>query len=264
MISRVWKLAVCLLLSTFAATTLADEPTRIRVLSYNIRHGRGMDDKLDLERTAKVILSVDPDIVSLQEVDRKVKRSQGLDEPAELGRLTKMTPLFERNIPLQGGEYGNAILSRLPVKSHRNIHLPSHYNGEQRGALIAGLTGPDKDKTPLWFIATHLDFRPDDAERLASVKAIEKALANKPDALAILAGDLNAGPNSPTLKAFGETWTRTDITPAPTFPANNPRSQIDYVLVRPAKRWKVVESKVLDEPVASDHRPLLVVLELVD
>jgi len=264
-ISRVWKLAACVLLAT-TATAQADEPTRIRVLSYNIKHGEGMDNKLDIERIAKVILSVDPDIVALQEVDRGVERSQRIDEPAELGRLTKMAHLFERNIPYQGGDYGNAILSRLPVTGHRNVHLPSHYKGEQRGALIAELTAPNAAKTPIRFISTHIDYRPSDAERMDSVKAIEEAVREKPDVPTILAGDLNSLPDSRVIQAFGENWTRTDADAGPllTFPADKPNRHIDYVLVRPAQRWKVVETRVVDEPVASDHRPLLVVLELVD
>ncbi len=75
---------------------------KLRVLSYNIHHGEGVDGKLDLERIAKVILSVEPDIVSLQEVDRNVPRSKGVDQPAELAKLTKMNAIFEKNIDLQG------------------------------------------------------------------------------------------------------------------------------------------------------------------
>ena len=37
--------------------------------------------------------------------------------------------------------------------------------------------------------------------------------------------------------------------------------RVDYVLIRPATRWRVVESSIVNEMVASDHRPLLVVLE---
>lgn len=263
--SRVWRLAACLLLAT-AATIRADEPTRIRVLSYNIRHGEGMDNKVDIERIAKVIRDVDPDLVALEEVDRGVERSHRIDEPAELGRLTKMEHLFERNIPYQGGDYGNAILSRLPITGHHNVHLPSHYEGEQRGALVAELTAPNAAKTPIRFIATHIDYRGDDAERMDSVKAIEEAVREKPDVPTILAGDLNSMPDSRVMKAFDENWTRTDAGAGPllTFPADKPDRHIDYVLVRPAKRWRVVEIRVVDEPVASDHRPLLVVLELMD
>lgn len=268
-ISRVWRLVACLVLAT-TATAWADEPTRIRVLCYNIRHGRGMDDKVDMERIAKVIRSANPDVVALQEVDKGVERSDRIDEPAELGRLSNMAPLFERNIPYQGGEYGNAILSRLPITGHRNVHLPSHYVGEQRGALVAELTAPNEAKTPFRFIATHIDYRPNDAERMDSVKAIEEAVRERPDVPTILAGDLNSRPDSRVIAAFAENWTRTDADVEAgsaslfTFPADKPDRQIDYVLVRPAERWRVVEIKVIDEPVASDHRPLLVVLELLD
>ena len=258
---RPWIALACLLI---AAPAAADEPTRLRILSYNIRHGEGMDHKLDLARIAGVIRSVDPHVVALQEVDKGCKRTEGLDEPAELGKLTGMTPLFERNIPFQGGEYGNAILSKLPVVAWRNAHLPSHYVGEQRGCLAAELTAPDAKRTPFRFLATHIDYRPDDAERMDSARAIAKVVEEHPDVPAILAGDLNSKPESRVLAAFGETWTRTDSSPTLTFPADKPDRQIDYILVHPAPRWKVVELRVLDEPVASDHRPLLAVLELAD
>ncbi|MDG3006921.1 endonuclease/exonuclease/phosphatase family protein [Paludisphaera mucosa] len=263
MTTRLRTIALALLAFS-AASTLADEPKQLRILSYNIHHGEGMDGKLDLERIAKVITAVEPHVVALQEVDRGCKRTQGVDEPGELGRLTGMTPIFERNIVFQGGDYGNAVLTRLPVTAWRNVHVPSHYVGEQRGALVVELTAPDAKKTPIRFMATHIDYRPDDAERMDSVKKLEEVAREHPDLPTLLVGDLNSRPDTRVMRAFGENWTRTDTAPLLTFPADKPDRQIDYVLVRPAPRWKVVESRVLDEPVASDHRPLLVVLELVD
>jgi len=259
---KVWSFAFCLA-AVSGISAVGAEPTRIRILSYNIHHGEGTDGKLDLERLARVIQSVKPDVVALQEVDRGVKRTNGVDEPAELGRLTGLRPLFERNIVFQGGDYGNAILSRLPITSYKNIKLPSHYVGEQRGALVAELTAPD-GRTPFRFIATHLDYRPDDGERRDSVKRLEELAGEAPDRPTLLVGDLNALPDSPVLGLFEANWKRSNPSLLPTFPSNKPVRQIDYVLYRPAARWKVVENRVLDEPVASDHRPLLVVLELVD
>lgn len=253
-----------LLFAVIATPGLAGDGTQIRVLSYNIHHGEGMDGKLDLERIAKVVLSVNPSIVALQEVDRGVLRTKKVDEPGELARLTRMTPIFERNIVFQYGDYGNAVLTRLPVIRHRNVHVPSHYAGEQRGALVIDLQAPDARKTPIRFMATHIDYRPDDAERMDSVKKLEEVAREEPAIPTILAGDLNSFPDSRVMQAFGENWTRTDATALLTYPADRPARQIDYVLVRPANRWKVVETRVLEEPVASDHRPLLVVLELVD
>lgn len=256
-------LALLLMFGAAGVSGIAAEPTRIRILSYNIHHGEGTDGKLDIERLARVIQAVTPDVVALQEVDRGVKRSNKVDEPAELGRLTGMRSIFERNIPFEGGDYGNAILSRLPVTSHKNIPLPSHYVGEQRGALVAELTAPD-GRTPFRLIATHLDYRSNDGERRDSVKRLEELAGEAPGRPTLLVGDLNSLPDSEVLTLFETNWKRSTPMPLPTFPSDKPSRQIDYVLFRPAARWKVVENRVLDEPVASDHRPLLVVLELLD
>ena len=56
---------------------------------------------------------------------------------------------------------------------------------------------------------------------------------------------------------------RTESIDQPTIPVTTPDRQIDFVLFRPAARWKVVESRVLEEMIASDHRPILAVLELL-
>lgn len=249
----------------FALSTCAeaDEPVRLRVLSYNIHHGRGMDDVVDLNRIAEVINEVRPDVVALQEVDRGVERSGRIDEPAELARLTGTEAIFERNIPYQGGDYGNAMLTRLPIVDRRNVHLPSFYKDEQRGCLVVDLTAPGHAGTIRVF-ATHLDYRPPDGERLASASLIETLAAEENDRPMILMGDLNAQPDSAVLQKFDETWTRTNTEPMPTFPVAEPTRQIDYILVRPSNRWRVVEVRVLDEKVASDHRPIFAVLELID
>jgi len=93
----------------FASSATAQRPPdQLRVLSYNIHHGEGTDGKLDLVRIAKIIRQVDPDVVTLQEVDRNVRRSESVDQPAQLAELTDMQVRFGANIELQGGQYGNA------------------------------------------------------------------------------------------------------------------------------------------------------------
>ena len=182
-------LAVLTLYLLFVPLAAAGEPPNLRVLSYNIHHGEGVDHKLDLKRIARVIKSVSPDVVALQEVDRGTERTDRVDQPAELARLTNMKVLFERNIDHQGGQYGNAILSKLPITRHENVHLPLLDDGEQRGLLIAELKWQSQE---ILFLCTHLDFRADDRERLASAKRINNLIDKRASKPAILAGDLNA------------------------------------------------------------------------
>lgn len=247
---------------TFTAGPLAaEEPIRLRVLSYNIHHAEGVDGKLDVERIAAIIQSVEPDLVAVQEVDQRVQRSQLVDQPAELARLTKMHVVFGDNIELQGGYYGNAILSRFPIQSHTNLRLPNFNNGEQRGALSAEIAIPQLSE-PLLFLATHFDHRRDPQERVASAQALNRRVAEQPQRPALLAGDLNDVHDSSTLQELAKQWTHSAPQPLPTIPVSTPSRQIDFVLFRPQSRWKVIEVRVLDEAVASDHRPILAVLEL--
>src|SRR5687767_638720 len=87
----------------------------LRVMTYNIHVGVGMDKKLDLQRIADVINKERPDLVGLQEVDRGVERTQRKDEIVELAAMTKMEYAFAHNLDYQGGQYGVAILSRFKI-----------------------------------------------------------------------------------------------------------------------------------------------------
>jgi endonuclease/exonuclease/phosphatase family metal-dependent hydrolase len=237
---------------------LAQLPDELRVLSYNIHHGEGGDGKYDLERIARLMLSVSPHVVAVQEVDQGTARASGVDQPAELARLTKMKCIFGRNIDHEGGGYGTAVLTSLPIKGVEHHRLPSHYNGEQRGVQVVELGAGDDTVV---FFATHLDYRPEEDERLDSVKKIRSLLPAYGDKPMLLVGDLNAMPESNTMQQFAADWQRSNEEAILTYPAEAPIRQIDYVLMRPAHRWEVVEARVLDEKVASDHRPLLVVLK---
>jgi len=75
---------------------------------------------------------------------------------------------------------------------------------------------------------------------------------------------MNAVPGSKPIQALERVWTAANgETALLTSPAQAPKRQIDYIFVRPAARWRVVEIRVLDEAVASDHRPVFAVLELM-
>jgi endonuclease/exonuclease/phosphatase family metal-dependent hydrolase len=258
-----------LLAVQFAAVATAEAPTDVlRVVTYNIHHGEGTDGKLDLGRIAGVLRAAEPDVVALQEVDQGTRRSRVVDQPAELARLTGMQVVFGRNIDYDGGGYGTAVLSALPIHSHESVKLKSYYaptadNPEQRGVQVLELGWNDGPR--FWFFCTHLDYRPPDDERMNSAKTINRLLRHRGNDLAILAGDLNAMPDSRVLAEFEKEWKVAGAfdgtnKPLRTFPSEKPDRWIDYVLIRPANRWEIGEVRVLDEPVASDHRPLLAVL----
>ena len=234
----------------------------LRVLTYNLHHGAGEDGRIDLQRIADVIMSVSPDLVALQEVDKGVERTGGVDQPAVLADLTGMHVVFEKNIDFQGGEYGNAVLSRLPIESYRNHKLPQLTPDEQRGMLEVRVRLDDR---PIVFYATHFDYHGDDEERLASAELFRDMLSKQPVKTVILAGDLNARPDSPVLVklyTFLIDAHAPGSGPGYTYPADVPDRRIDYILHTPDAGLRTVESRVLDEPIASDHRPLLTVFEL--
>ncbi len=254
---------ICLLLIVFSCSDShgAEPPLRLRVLTWNIHHGLGVDGKLDLARIANGILECRPDLVALQEVDQLATRSNSTDQPAELARLTGLQMAFGDNIPLQGGRYGNVILSRFPITTVRNHLLPNHRNGEQRGVLQASIAVTSQDR-PILFLATHLDHRPNDSERIASAAFIN-GLVESAQTPALLAGDLNAVPDSAVLQRLNEAWKPAQQQPSlPTVPVDHPTRQIDYVLTGIRNDWKQVSAEVLPEALASDHRALLVTIEM--
>ena len=239
----------------------SDEARPLRVLSYNIHHGEGTDGQLDLERIARVIKSVKPDIVALQEVDQLVPRSGSVDQPATLGRLLQMEVAFGKNLDLDGGAYGNAVLSRFPISSSKNHLLPRLNDGEQRGVLEVEVTVPWIER-PLRVLGTHLDHRRPDTERLASIETIQSVIASQAGQPALLIGDLNDVPGSRVLRQLDRSWTRPQQAEFATSPSVDPKRQIDFILYRPGDHWELLEMKVLEEPIASDHRPLFAILEL--
>ena len=235
--------------------------TRLKILTYNIHHAEGTDGELDVERIARVIRGADPDLVALQEVDDRAQRTGQVRQAAELGRLTGLIPTFAQAMSFQGGGYGQSILCKWPVQTRTIYTLPQRAGREPRiAALIStrvGGSGPE-----LLFVSTHLDHemeavRKEQAQRLNAILTTNQAPI-------ILCGDFNAGPESGTMQVFSADWVdAASAAPQPTIPAPTPTRRIDYILLRPHQSWRLIETKVLEEPLASDHRPVLAVVELL-
>jgi len=242
------------------------ESRQVRILTYNIHHGEGMDRKFDLPRIAAVIKATKPDIVALQEVDNKTLRAMRVDQAARLGKLTGMHAIFGKAMDFRMGQYGEAILSRYPMTDTKTHALPHTKACEPRCALEATIhLGKEENAPTFRFVATHLEHA-DKAVRLSQAKALCQLFGKETDSATplILAGDLNSQPGSPPIKVLTKDWT--DATAGnlkSTWPSDKPKIKVDYVMFRPANRWRVVEVKVIDDHGASDHRPVLVVLERV-
>src|SRR5258705_8222582 len=112
--------------------TQAAKKSTLRVMTYNIHVGVGMDKKLDLQRIADVINHEHPDLVGLQEVDRGVKRTEGKDEIGELAAMTHMDYAFAHNLDYQGGQYGVAILSRFLIQKIDHQKFENKREAERR------------------------------------------------------------------------------------------------------------------------------------
>lgn len=226
----------------------------LRVVSYNVRHGRGMDDSVDLARTAGVLRALRPDIVGLQEVDRSVRRSGAVDQAATLGGALGMQHAFGAFMPYQGGEYGLAILSRFPVVRATPIRLPD--GNEPRVALAAELRLPDG--RTLVTVNVHFDWVEDDRFRLAQATALAAVLDTLQHPFVLL-GDFNDEPGSRTLDLFRGRALQVGKPPSDrfTFSSTAPTKEIDFVFVAPTRAWSTNGARPVTERVASDHRPVL-------
>ena len=258
------RIVSCLAIAMFVpgeGYQAAPAPRTLRVLTYNIHHGEGTDGNIDLSRQAEIVKSVQPDLVALQEVDQRTERTSGVNQLEELARLTGMHAQFGKAMDYSGGSYGVAVLSRWPIVSTLNQPLPAFPDREPRTALMV-LVRVDAAGPLLQFTSTHLDQGRDEGNRLAQVSHLN-ALPVREGAQDILAGDINSRPDTEVMKVLESQWTNA-TTADPSLPPaadGRPRFRGDYILVRPAHCWRVIEANVLDDRVASDHRPVFVVLE---
>ena len=231
-------LAVCF--SMFA------QAQRLNLMTYNIRHGAGMDGVVDFDRTAAVIRKANPDVVALQEVDSATRRCGGKDVALELARRTGMVPTFSAAISFDGGGYGVGLLSReRPVAVHR---YPLPGREERRTLLVAEF----KDYT---VCCTHLSLTEEDCVASAEIICnVAKKLKHKP---IFLMGDFNAVPGSALVTRLGKSFRVFTDSHIATCPADVPTHAIDYIMAwRKGANVRAEEVEVMDERMASDHRPV--------
>jgi endonuclease/exonuclease/phosphatase family metal-dependent hydrolase len=233
----------------------------LRVMTYNIHVGVGMDKKLDLTRIAGVINAEHPDLVGLQEVDRGVTRTQRIDEIAELAKLTRMDYAFAFNLHYQGGQYGVAILSRFPIRATDHRLYQNTREAERRGMIRAEVSVHGR---LINFVTTHLDYQYDDG-RLFEAQQLLNALKDIKDPL-IVVGDFNDSPAGRAYQLmryqFGDAWIESRGTVEGfSYPADKPAKRIDYIFLRAADRIRTRRAWIVNT-LASDHVPVVAELEI--
>ncbi|MBD8348087.1 endonuclease/exonuclease/phosphatase family protein [Dysgonomonas sp. HGC4] len=223
----------------------------LRIMTYNIRNGIGMDMKSDYKRTANVISKYHPDIVAVQEVDSVTNRSNKRFVLGELSELTGMYYYYAPAIDYDGGKYGTGLLSKEKPIHTSYTALPGRE--EQRVLLIA-----EFDK--FVFLGVHLSLTEED--QIKSIEIIKQELAKlkKP---VFVAGDFNAHPDSEVIGQLKKSF-KVLSSSDNTFPADKPSECIDYIALdkRTYKSRLFRNSFVVDEPESSDHRPVLVDVKL--
>lgn len=243
---------IFLLLSMLAMAASAHSQDYLKLMSYNIRNTKGMDNVRNVQRIANVINNEAPDVVAVQELDSMTTRSNQTDVLAEVAERTQMHANYAPAISFQGGKYGIGILSKEQPLSIRTFPLPGRE--EERMLMIAEF----KDYL---FACTHLSLTEED--RLASLDIIKNSAStsNKPF---FLAGDLNDTPDSKFIKSLQQDFQILTNTKKPTYPAPEPKETIDYIAA-----WKEntdnfanLSTQVVEEPLASDHRPITVTLRM--
>ena len=241
-----------ILLCMLALAISAYSQDYLRLMSYNIRNTKGMDGIHNIQRIANVIINEAPDVVAIQELDSMTTRSGQKYVLGELADRTQMHAIYAPAIDFQGGKYGIGILSRQKPMGIKIYPLPGRE--ESRMLMVAEF----KD---YYFACTHLSLTEED--RLASLDIIKKSVPNSHKPY-FLAGDLNDKPDSKFIQTMQQDFQVLTNIKKPTFPAPEPTETIDYIAAwkHRSNNFTNQSTQVLDEPMASDHRPLSVKLRM--
>jgi endonuclease/exonuclease/phosphatase family metal-dependent hydrolase len=215
----------------------------LKIANYNIKSGLWST----LDEVAAVVEDLDADVIALEEVDNGLPRSGGVDQSAALAEKIGAQRIFAGAWEKDGGAYGIALLSKMPLLQSERFELPEANGFEPRVGIDASLCAGDRE---LRIVASHADFLPWSAK--AHAEALGERIADDDDV--VLAGDFNIPPEHESIvgivaKGFKDVIG--EFTDEPTFAD----SRIDYVMTDRA----VSEAHVVDSD-ASDHKPVFTLM----
>lgn len=241
---------------------------RLRVATYNVHGCRGMDKRRSEQRIASVIATLNVDVIGLQELDLNRRRSAGVDQAALIADQLGWHRYFHPALRIGDEHYGDAVLSRYPMRLRQARELPSvttRVCPETRAAIWMEIETPGG---AVQVINTHLGLGR--RERL-----MQAQLLAGPDWLGsmdtadplILMGDFNSLPGSPPFQVLARQLrdVRTLVTPSPrlrTFPTRFPSLAVDHIFVN--EKFQVDSVAVVrnaETRTASDHFPVVAELQ---
>ena len=213
-----------------------------------------MDDICSFQRVANVINNASPDVVAIQEVDSMTRRSGQKYVLGEIAECTQMHACFAPAIEFEGGKYGIGLLTKQVPLRLQTIPLPGRE--EARTLILA-------EFEDYIYCCTHLSLT--EGDRMKSLEIVKSLIASYKKPL-FLAGDMNAEPESDFIKELQKDFQILSNPEKHTYPAPDPKETIDYIAAskQNATGFAVISARVVNEPMASDHRPILVELRTAE
>lgn len=234
----------------------------IKVMSYNTQHCLNyVTQEIDYDIIADTIKKCGADIIGLQEM-RNESATDGYDHQVKIlaEKLGFPYYYFAEAIRFEGvNPYGNALISRYPLKSAETVIIPDPdprgYDGyyETRCVLKAEIDVSGG----LCVLVSHFGLNPDEHE-----SAVKTVLANAAKESCVLMGDFNMHPDDPILRPIADSLYDTAelfSSPKLSYPSDAPDEKIDYVFT--SRDLKVLDADI-PEIVSSDHRPHLATIEI--
>ncbi|MBN2360337.1 MAG: endonuclease/exonuclease/phosphatase family protein [Deltaproteobacteria bacterium] len=250
-----------------APAPAAPLPGQLRIITWNIAHGRGTSlhqalldravIRANLTAIGSALKREQADLVALQEADGPSQWSGHLDQPRLLATGAGLGHRYRgshgRGLGPVALDYGTALLSRWPLDRPRSIRFDRSWR-DNKGFVVAGIEIPGSGVV-VDVVSLHLDFM-SPAVRRRQVRLLVEELRDR-DRPLIVVGDFNCDLRERgTLSTLVEAL---ELQPGtgrggPTFPAGQPRRRIDWILV--SSDLEIVDHRTLSDPL-SDHRAVV-------
>jgi Metal-dependent hydrolase len=231
----------------------------LRIVTYNVHKCRGLDRRVRPDRIVEVLRDIDPDIVALQEVLSIEGTEREADQARYIAESLGFHFAFGENRRHQGGRYGNVVMSRYPIKVHRNYDITSK-GCEPRGCLRTDIQ-IESSKLHVFNVHFGTAFM---EHRAQARRLFEERIVSHHDLTGprVVLGDFNEwlrGGVTRTLRThFQGPDIRRHLKRRRTYPGVLPLFNLDHIYYDPALELERLRLHKGRKPlVASDHLPLV-------